>query len=42
MWGGCVKGVGRLCGGCGDAVWRVWGGSVKGVGRLSGACGEVV
>ncbi len=36
MWGGCVKGVGKLSRGCREAVWRVWEGCVEGVGRFSG------
>ncbi len=35
VWGDFVKGVGRLSGKYGDAVWSVWG-------RLSGECGDVV
>ncbi len=40
MWS--LEGVGRLSGGCEEAVWIVWGGCVEGLGRLSGWCGEFV
>ncbi len=34
MWGGCLKGMGRLYEGCEEAVW--------GVRRMSGACRESI
>ncbi len=39
---GCLEDVGRVSGGCGEAVWRVKQGCLEGVGRLSGGCGEAV
>ncbi len=38
MWVGCLKGVGRLYGGCGDAVWWV----CKAIWSVRGGCGEGV
>ncbi len=47
MWGDCLEGVGRLFGGCQDALWMLWRGCLEGmgcclvgVGKLSGGCGE--
>ncbi len=34
VWGDCVKGVGRLSGKYGDAVWSVW----KAVKKVWGCC----
>ncbi len=45
VYRGSLEHVGRLFGGCGDAVLsvrRVWGGCLEGVGRMSGWSGEAV
>ncbi len=49
MMGGCLEGVGRhlhyvgrLFGGCGEAVWSVWGGWLEGKASMSGGCGDAV
>ncbi len=48
IWGGCLRvlgghleGLGRLSGGCEEAVWSVLGGCLEGIGRLSGCCGRL-
>ncbi len=40
--GGCLKGLGRLYGECGEAVWRVWDECLECVGRLPAGCWEDV
>ncbi len=32
VWGGCLEGMGKVSGGCVEAVWRM-------LGKLSGGCG---
>ncbi len=34
--------MGRLSGGCGEAVWMIWGGCLEDVERLFGGCGEAL
>ncbi len=40
MWLGCLKGVGRLSGGCAEVIWMGCGGCLEGVEKLSGVSGE--
>ncbi len=42
MWEGCMDGVGRLSGECGEAVIRVRGVYLMGVVRLSRVCEDTV
>ncbi len=42
VWVGCLKGVGKTPGECGDAVWIVLEGCLQYVGRLSGGRSEAV
>ncbi len=30
MWKGYLEGMGKLCSGCGSAIWRVWGDCLEG------------
>ncbi len=40
--GGCLEGLVRVTGGCGEAVWRAWGGCLEGLERVSEGCEEAV
>ncbi len=39
---GCLQDLGRLSGGCEEAVWRVKQDCLQGVGRLSRKCVEAL